>query len=231
MIYTWISIVVVGVCLLLYSYYRRKALLLRAMEWGLYVWFVRDILPHIRFSWSHSEINGQQYLRGYSLLKPGLIILSVDRKRLSTWLTPGKDVSHAALCVGKIGKSGTYEVAEMCHIGFTKSFFYDICHTSDRVLLVDCKDWDEEYRKKVVETAKGFEKTPYDYVFRPGIQALYCSELVYAADVERRLVVDTHDAIGVGTQYVSPQDILEADNAYVVWDSSGILDQPNKEKN
>ena len=224
------SIVFILVVICVYVYTRRKAILLRTQEWGLYIWFVRDILPKIRFSWGHCKINGKQYHEGYAVMQPSDIILSVDWKRLSTWLTPGDDVAHAALCMGRYDLGDEYEIGEMTHKGYTKSDFFDICKTSDRVLIARCNSWDDEYKKDVIARCKECEDTPYDFAFQFGIKALYCSELVYAADAEHRMVVDFRDAIGIGTSYVTPQDILDSLNVTVEWDSWHILDQEKKEE-
>jgi len=225
----WLAVAICMVFAFSYFYIRRKAILLRMQELGFYIWFVRDILPKVRFSWGHCKIDGKKYHAGYAVLQPSDIILSVDWKRLSTWLTPGEDVAHAALCVGRYDLGDEYEVGEMTHKGFSKSDFFDICKTSDRVLIARCDDWDNTYKKDVVARCKDFVEVPYDFAFQFGIKALYCSELVYAADAEHRMIVSLQDAIGVGGKYISPQGILKGKNITVAWDSDNLLDQVKKE--
>ena len=203
---------VLAVCL-------RRRLLIRIMDWGLYTWFLRDVFPYIRFGLYYTKLRGRDYQRGYDILRPGDIILTRDDHKLSTLCIPGK-YPHAALCVGRVDRGDDYEVAEMLADGFTKSNFFDLCHESDHVLILRSDDWDADYRAKVVEKCKTFASCLYDFQFTFGVRALYCSELVYQADFERRLKITTADALGLGiVNYVAPQDILDAPNTYVVWDS------------
>jgi hypothetical protein len=180
------------------------------MTTRIYLWVVRDILSWIRISCCHTRLTGKKYLEGYKLLKPGYIILSTDESRISSFLTPG-DLDHAALCVSK---GGEYEVGEMTHLGYTKSTFFDICHTSDRVVLLECYDWDEDYIQKIIAKCKSLIGTPYDFQFNPNHTELYCSELVIACDIEARL--KWYFSLG---DCILPQDIYKSENVKVVWDS------------
>lgn len=186
-----------------------KSLLSWCMTTRIYLWIVRDILSWVRISCSHTRLTGKKYLEGYKLLKPGYIILSTDESRISSFLTPG-DLDHAALCI-----CDDYEVGEMTHLGYTKSTFFDICHTSDRVVLLECLDWDEEYTKKVVEKCKSLVGTQYDFQFSPGDITLYCSELIPTCDIENRL--KWHYRLD---GFILPQDIYNLENIHVVWDSN-----------
>ncbi len=197
----------------------RRRLLIRVMNWGLYIWFLRDVFPYIRFSLYYTKLRGRDYQRGYEILRPGDILLTRDDHKLSTFCIPGK-YPHAALCVGRVDLGDDYEVAEMLADGFTKSNFFDICHESDHVLILRCNDWDADYIEKVVKKCRTFSDSPYDFQFTFGVKALYCSELVHQADAERRLQLTIEDAMGLGiVNYVAPQDILDAPNTYIAWDS------------
>lgn len=149
------------------------------------------------------------------MLRPGDIILTDDKWKLTSMLIPGS-WSHAALCVAK---DDDFEVAEMTHVNFTKSTFYDICSEATRVAILRCNDWDPVYAEKVIQACLQFSGVQYDVAFMPGPKALYCSELVYESDFERRLKVDTSDLAGIGIEYVSPDDLWEAGNIEVIWDS------------
>jgi hypothetical protein len=163
-------------------------------------------------------MRGQRYLQGYSVLRPGDIILSRDNWKLSSFLIPG-DLVHASLCVGKAGISGSFEVAEMVGTGYRKSEFYDICHEADRVVILRCKDWDDEYVPRVIEECLLFEGSDYDIKFELGIKTLYCSELIVASDPEKRLQVSYADSVGLGRPYISPMGIYAAKNIDIIWDS------------
>src|SRR4030042_1941644 len=107
------------------TYLKRKYVLLHLMEWSLYIYVVKNIVPYIRFSLYYPSFTGKQYHQAYKLLKPGDIILSRDDWKLSTFLIPGQ-MPHASLFIGKKNNLLDYEVAEMINIGFNKCDFFDL---------------------------------------------------------------------------------------------------------
>ena len=173
------------------------------------------LIPSIRFTTNYTSLRGWKYQRGYKLLKPGDILLTIDHHKLTTILVPGL-FSHAAMCVAK---GDEWEVSEMTNTDYTYSCFFDICKESDRVVIMRCKDFDEEYTKKVVNKCKSFKGTKYDVEFNLGIKALYCSELIYHSDFEHRLHVSLEDIASIGREYISPTGLFKAKNVDVVWDS------------
>ena len=192
---------------------RRLYLKFTATKFFSYV--ILHIVPYIRFTTYYTSLRGWKYYRGHKLLQPGDIILTADKKKLTTVLIPG-EVAHAALCVDK---DAEWEVSEMTHDNYSKSNFFDICKESDRVLILRCKDWDVNYTRQVIEKCKTFENATYDIAFNLGVKALYCSELVYESDFERRLDVSLDDLAGIGQLYISPTGLLQAKNCEIVWDS------------
>ncbi len=193
---------------------RSQATLNSVVKWltqtRIYLFIVKNILPYARLSWGHTRMTGKKYREGYKLLRPGYIILSSDEKRISSFLTPG-DLDHAALCVDT-GSGCEYEIGEMTHTGYTKSLFFDICHTSDRVVILDCLDWDDDYKQLVIGCCKLQVEKQYDFQFQLDSMALYCSELVFYCDIEQRLNTVVKD-------YILPQDIYNSSNVEVIWDS------------
>lgn len=187
------------------------------METRIYAW-VMDKIPFIRFSTYYSSLHGKTYREGYDMLRPGDILLTKDKWKLTSFLIPG-EFPHAALCVRKSPQEG-FEVAEMTRVGYRMSEFFDLCHEADHVLILRCLAWDDEYVKKVVETGLSYEGTDYDIAFELGVKSLYCSELIVASDPEKRLQVSYDDFIGLGRPYISPTGLLRAKNIEVVWDSS-----------
>lgn len=183
------------------------------MDTKIYNYILRNIIPYIRFSMYYTTFRGWKYHQGYKLLKPGDIILTQDKKKLTTLLIGG-EYSHAALCVSK---DGVFEVAEMTHTDYTKSCFFDICKEADKVAILRCKDWDTEYTQKVVDKCKTFEDATYDNSFAFGVKSLYCSELVYHSDFEKRLIVDLDDLAGLGRNYISPFGLFKAENVDIIW--------------
>ena len=192
--------------------------ILSIMESRLYAW-VMDKIPFIRFSFYYTSVHGDKYKAGYKLLKPGDIILSRDNWKLTSFLIPG-DLVHAALCVSKATED--FEIAEMTRVGYRKSEFYDVCHEADRIVILRCDDWDDDYVPKVIETCLSYEGLDYDIKFELGVKSLYCSELIVASDPEKRLIVSYDDLVGLGRLYLSPMGIYNADNIKVIWDSDDI---------
>ena len=193
------------------------------MNTRFYEWLTLHVIPYIRLTTYYTSLRGRKYQEGYAKLQPGHIILTVDKKKLTSLLIPG-DWAHAALCVGK--KSAVYdgyEVAEMTHTNYTKSYFFDICKESDRVVILRCVDWDQAYTRKVIDKCRSFENAVYDTKFDFGVKALYCSELVFQSDFERRLDVKLDDLSGLGRQYISPDGLFKAKNVRIVWDSDEVV--------
>ena len=193
-----------------------RRLLVWLMNTRAYGWLLKHVIPYIRFTTYYTSLRGAKYKEGYAKLRAGHIILTLDKKKLTSMLIPG-GFAHAALCLSKA--AGSYEIAEMTHTDYTKSYFFDICKESDRVVILKCTDWDAAYTKKVVAKCRTFEDATYDVKFGFGIKALYCSELVYQADFEYRLDVDLEDLAGLGREYISPTGLYHAKNVKVVWDS------------
>jgi hypothetical protein len=154
----------------------------------------------------------------YDAIQPGDIILSVDDKKLTTFLIGG-EFSHAAMCVSKDKK---WEVSEMTHTDYTKSTVSDICYEASRVVVLRCRDFDEKYTQAVVDKCKSFDGVPYDNMFELGVEALSCSELVYEADFERRLDVNLEDVVGLGQLYISPTGLWNSINTTIVVDTDKV---------
>ena len=187
------------------------------MESQAYEWVLYYIVPFIRFSFYYTSLRGKHYRAGHALLQAGDIILTRDNWKLTSFLIPGHLI-HAALCVAKDDKE-CFEVSEMVRVGYKKSEFYDVCHEADHVVILRCRDWDDEYIKKVIETCLSFDGLSYDIRFELGIKTLYCSELIVASDPEKRLDVSYDDLIGIGRPYISPMGIYHAKNVDLIWDS------------
>ena len=188
------------------------------MQTRFYAWLLKSVIPYVRFTTYYTSMRGWKYLRGYALLQPGDILLTLDRKKLTTLLIPG-EFSHAALC---IDKDCGFEVAEMTHQDFTRSTFFDICKEADRVVILRCPAWDEAYLKTVIGMCLSLEGCHYDYQFDLGIKALYCSELVYQSDVENRINAKLDDLAGLGRPYISPTGLwktMERGSTILIWDS------------
>lgn len=203
----------------------KKKFLLWLMQTDFYGWLLIHIIPYIRFTCYYASLRGWKYLIGYLLLSPGDILLSSDKKKLTSILVPG-DWTHGSLCVNKFnGKDifSRWEVAEMTHTNFTMSAFFDICKEADKVAIFRCPDWDEEYVKQVIMMCASFIEAKYDTRFDLGINELYCFELIYQSDFERRLQVNLDDMVGLGKKYLSGTGIYntyaQGRNLELVWSS------------
>lgn len=192
-----------------------RRLILAFMQTKFYAKVVLGIIPFVRFTTYYTTLRGWKYRRGYKLLRSGHFMVAVDKKKLTTVLIPG-EVTHAAFCVDK---GDEWEVSEMTHTDYTKSTFFDICKESDRVVILECTDWDPDYTRLVISKCKELQHAKYDTAFTLGLMFLYCSELVYQSDFEHRLKVSLEDLAGLGRPYISPTGLLHGENVRIVWDS------------
>lgn len=199
----------------------RRKLILAIMQTEIYRWLLLHVIPYIRFSCYYTSLRGKKYHAGYKHLRPGDVILTLDRKKLTTFLIPG-DFSHAAFCVAK-GSDEEYEIAEMTHTNYTKSFFFDLCKEADRVVIGrgDNEFWTSAYIEEMIQQCKSFENAKYDIQFALGVKELACSELIYEADFQRYLQCNLEDVAGIGSPYISPTGIYKALLRYgqIIWDS------------
>lgn len=198
----------------------KSYLYVRPMRWlldsALMRYLILNVLPFIRLSLYYTSMRGRQYSRGYKALKTGDIILTLDKKKLTTYLIPG-EFSHAGFCVEK--GHPDWEISEMTHSHYTKSHFFDMCKESDRVIILRPTNWDEEYLRNVISVCRTLDGAKYDHAFKLGTQTLYCSELIYYCDYEHRLALDLSDLVGLGRPYISPTGILHSKNVTLIWDS------------
>lgn len=192
-----------------------KKIFLYIIQTKFYKWLLKHIIPYIRFSTYYTDFKGEWFYQGYKLLEPADIILCVDNRKLTTLLIGG-EWSHAALCVSK---DEVWEISEMTHNDYEKSTFFDICKTSDRVCILRCLEWSEGYKKRVIRACRDYEMANYDLSFEMGVEALFCSELIYMSDIKRTLDVSLDDIASIGRQYISPTGLYKAKNLKVIWDS------------
>lgn len=200
----------------------RKYLILFLMDTAPYRWFIQKVVPKIRFSLGYTKLEGVEFKEGYSRLRKGDIILSVDYSKGTTSIIGG-EWAHASLCVARdeVGP----EIVEMVADGYKEVTFFDICKEADRVAIIRCDDFDPEYIENVlIPKALSFSGTPYDikFQFESGLKALYCSELVYEADVEKRLDVNLEDLMGLGRKYLSPTGLWKSGNCSKIWISPAV---------
>lgn len=165
---------------------------------------------------------GNQYNAAYKVIKRGDFILTKDKNKATAVLIGG-DWAHAVQFLGKVSDGEEYECAEMTHHNYTKSDFFDVVKESSSFAIFRCVDFDEEYCKKMRDFCKtNFSSAVYDKGFEMGIRALYCSELIYQADYERRLQVDLTDLRALGRQYISPTGLSLGKNVVCIFSSEKL---------
>ena len=184
------------------------------MSTQFYKYLLKHVIPYIRFTTYYTNLRGKKYHALYKELQPGDVLLTVDRKKLTTILIPG-DFSHAAMC---ISKDRVWETSEMTHDDYTKSTFFDICKESDRVVIMRPVLPQQEI-DEAVGKCKSFEGVEYDASFELGVKSLYCSELIYQSYQGNSLGANLEDFVGLGRQYISPTGLYYAKNLKVIADS------------
>ena len=187
------------------------------MSTRLYKYLLKHVIPYIRFTTYYTSLRGKKYHILYNILQAGDVLLTIDRKKLTTILIPG-DFSHAAMC---ISKDGVWETSEMTHDDYTKSTFFDVCKESDRVVIMRPKLSQQEI-DAAIEKCKSFEGAAYDSSFDLGIKTLYCSELIYQSYENNSLQANLEDFAGLGRPYISPTGLYHAKNLTIVADSDKL---------
>lgn len=175
------------------------------------------IIPYIRFSMYYTDFTGVQYNAINNVMQPGDVLLCIDKRKLTTKLIPG-EFSHAVMC---ISNDGVWETSEMTHYDYEKSCLFDVCKQSDRVVLLR-PQLPLSIINKAIDKCKSFEDANYDVAFSLGVEALYCSELVYESYEDNTLGVNIDDIAGLGKPYISPSGLYKAKNLRVVIDSAEI---------
>lgn len=181
-----------------------------------WAFLIRHVLWRFRISNYYTKTNGKQFELCRSVIKRGDHLLSADYAKMTSKFIPGS-VDHYAIF------DDCKNIYEMVHVGFRTTTLFDFFKESDRVVVmrtVDA-DWTERYVDIFIEKAKEYWNRVYDASFSFGIDALYCSELGYHADVGRVIQLDTSDLLGIGQPYVSPEAFLLAKNNVCIFDSSG----------
>ena len=59
------------------------------MQTQFYAWLVKSVIPYIRFTTYYTSMRGKKYHKVYDATKPGHIILTTDKRKLTTFLIPG----------------------------------------------------------------------------------------------------------------------------------------------
>ncbi len=194
---------------------------LKAVEWLMSTKFYKHVLlnviPYIRFTTYYPDMKGKQYTKLYEAMEPGDIILTIDRRKLTTVLIPG-EFSHAGMCVSK---DGEWETSEMTHNHYDKTCLFDMAKSSDRIVIMR-PQLSQDIIDEAIDKCKSLEGTDYDTSFSLGVEALYCSELIYESYENNSLGLDISDLLGMGKPYISPSGLYSAKNLKVVLDTDDV---------
>lgn len=144
-------------------------------------------------------------------MQAGDILLSKSKFALTNVLIGG-DFSHGAVAIGPD------EIAEMTANDFDVVDVDHFCKGTTRVALLRIVDLSDDYGRRVALTAMSFEGKRYDASFKLGVEALYCSELCYQADYQRRMQADLTDLVGMGRPYISPSGLYKAKGLELVYE-------------
>ena len=78
-----------------------KSLYRKLVNWvmhtHLYKYLLKYVIPYIRFTTYYTNLRGKKYHLLYEKLRPGDVILTIDKKKLTTLLITG-EFSHSFLC-------------------------------------------------------------------------------------------------------------------------------------
>lgn len=193
-------------------------LILWLMKSRSYRFFLKYIIPNLTFF----TATGPNYYfkeRVRERMKPGDVLLSKSSGHLTNVLIGGT-YSHAALVVGP------NRIAEMTANGFDIVDVDKFCKQSTRICLLRLKNEDDDYGKEMSYKALEFANAEYDLDFTLGVETLYCSELCYQSDFEKRFSCDLTDLAGIGRPYISPVGLYEAKGLKIVleWKDRSLVD-------
>ena len=183
----------------------------------IYKFLLLKVIPYIRFTTYYTTFTGIKYDALSKVMQPGDVILCIDHKKLTTMLIPGT-FSHAAMCVSN---DSLWETSEMNHHDYDKTMLFDICQTSDRVVILR-PQLPEDVITAAIERCRSFADVDYDCTFTLGVVSLYCSELVYMSYIDNSLEANLSDLVGLGKPYISPTGLYKAKKLEVIIDSDDI---------
>lgn len=180
------------------------------MSTKVYKFILKYVIPKIQIF----QASGPSwYVKNLILtnMKPGDMILSKRAFYLTNLLIGGK-YSHGAVVLEY------NQIAEMTASNFEVVDINKFCEGATSIALLRFKNYDDLYGNKVAAMALSFADAKYDTDFKLGVEALYCSELCYQSDFERRMKADLTDLVGMGRAYISPVGVYEADGLELIYE-------------
>jgi cell wall-associated NlpC family hydrolase len=121
---------------------------------------------------SRKKLSAKDYREIKLLAKPGYVLLSRARGEFSNLFIPGH-WSHAAIL------ADNEKVVEATYHGVVETDLIDFVLKKDYVALMEPTFASESIRETSGVFALSYIGKPYDFMFDSGVDAFYCSELVY----------------------------------------------------
>lgn len=189
----------------IYSRFMAWLLKTHAMRFTL-----RYVVPEIKILHAPGPgYNTKEHIR--KNMRPGDVLVSKSTYRLTNLVIGGK-FSHGAFVIN------TNEIAEMTAKDFDVVDVNEFAAGCTHIALLRLKSPDQIYANKMVEKCLSFSDARYDADFSLGVEALYCSELVYQSDFERRMKCNLDDIVGMGRPYISPDGLFCAPGLELVYE-------------
>jgi uncharacterized protein YycO len=172
------------------------------MSTRFYRFLLKYVIPQIQFFHATGpNYHVKETIR--NTMRAGDVVLTKSSFHLTNLLIGGR-FSHAAIVVGKD------RIAELTANGFDVRSVDEFSKHCTKISLLRIHPDDQLYATQMAVNAMGFSDRDYDYRFTLNVDALYCSELVYQSDTEKRLQCDLTDLVGMGCPYISPEGLYQA---------------------
>lgn len=180
---------------------------------------VLKVLPKIRFSTSYALLGWADYTSISLNARPGDIILSVDKSKLTSLLIPGY-WSHVGLVVKNDHDQDGVLIVEAVPPAVRETSLFDFCKCADEVMVLR-PDVTNDVVEQAVFRAKYNIGREYDGLFKYGPTALYCAELISYCFLQS-VKFDWSDLWGVGYPYLSPDGVADGEPLTVIFHSRHV---------
>jgi len=145
-----------------------------------------------------------------ALTQDGMLIFGNKKGTLMGLCVPG-EYSHVGVYDRRLGL-----IYEMVSSGFQTTTVASFVTRYSSVAVTRCSGFTSAYAFKFIRNIMVYKGVPYDSAFNFSVESLYCSELVYRADVNHVIKCSTEDLLGLGKKYISPMGIFNAANMLLV---------------
>ena len=148
----------------------------------------------------------------------GVVISTRDSSKVTGLIIPS-DLDHSAIIERWSEQLQDFSIIHAVADGVQRGTLKELCTSCEGFVAHVGEDWDYDYRVSMVDRAVQMLGKPYDGSFKFGVEELYCSEIIYLADFDKRCKYDTQDLAGLGQEYISPKGITEAVGMTKIFDN------------